>query len=742
MTRRLAGVPPSAAGGSAGALWWVLLCLVLGLAGCSPERRLEITAWTLVTDTGDERAVTLPTRLDVAPRPQTYRLKARVELPDDWRGQPLTLVLPILEADTRLSVNDAWTDDLEAWPVVAAHAFRVESGQTAAGYLDLVLEVEQRMLRGSFLGVAPRLSRTDRGDREYLAVRTVNGPVVLCGFAILSLIGFTYLGLYLLDRSRVMHLWFAIQAMGVAYYMLEWLGALRFTVGPILASGVGVGVSAVAGVFFIHAYFGLGRPSLLWRLAPLALVPTLFTLGPFPRHLWLNNLPAYLAALVVPYQVVTLARLWLAGRDRVGAAALLVAWALVGLAAPVDVIFASGGGEIAGGAHTFVFGPSIFSVIQSAVLARDHVRSLRDADALNVELRARVASLEEKDRENSALSQELQRQLADRSQRLAEALARIGAVPERLIELQPGAEVHGRYRVVRALGQGGMGAVYEVERLVDHKRLALKVLTAATTGTALARLAREAQVAAQVSHENLVSMVDVDVSDGGALYVVMELVLGGALSDHRERYGDPAWALPILRQIARGLVALHAEGIVHRDLKPANVLLATGGIAKIADCGIARIGAGDPTVDALAATVGVGAAGSEGAAAPSPEKSPALTATGVLMGTPRYRAPDLAMRAGSAEASADIFSFGALAHELLAGELPFSTPPILDALAGRPFTLRKVTGAAALSAPISALLRRCLDPSPAARPTAAEVLDALDAATEARSPLPTDALTS
>ena len=137
-----------------------------------------------------------------------------------------------------------------------------------------------------------------------------------------------------------------------------------------------------------------------------------------------------------------------------------------------------------------------------------------------------------------------------------------------------------------------MGVVYEVTRVSDGRRLALKVLTTEATGISLARLAREAEVAGKITHPNLVAIVDVDVSSAGELYIVMELVKGQSLSEARKYYGNVQWALGVLGQIASGLAALEASGIVHRDLKPANVLL-TGNdntpIAKICDFGIARV---------------------------------------------------------------------------------------------------------------------------------------------------------
>src|SRR5262249_42713969 len=155
-----------------------------------------------------------------------------------------------------------------------------------------------------------------------------------------------------------------------------------------------------------------------------------------------------------------------------------------------------------------------------------------------------------------------------RSRQLAEALQRVGTVPARGSLFTAGQRIDDRYEIVRQLGAGGMGAVYEVLRASDARRLALKVLTAATTGVSLARLAREAEVAGRISHPNLVSIVDVDVSKTGELYLVMELVDGRALSDARGRHRDVRWVLPVLAQIAQGLRALHGGGVVHRDLKP------------------------------------------------------------------------------------------------------------------------------------------------------------------------------
>ncbi len=118
-----------------------------------------------------------------------------------------------------------------------------------------------------------------------------------------------------------------------------------------------------------------------------------------------------------------------------------------------------------------------------------------------------------------------------------------------------------------------MGRVYEVERVVDGMRLALKVLARPDGMAELRALSREAQIAGTLRHPNVVALVDVDVAPTGFLYLVMELVSGTSLREHGERYGDVTWAMGILRQVSEGLTAIHACGVVHRDLKPANVLI-------------------------------------------------------------------------------------------------------------------------------------------------------------------------
>jgi serine/threonine-protein kinase len=255
---------------------------------------------------------------------------------------------------------------------------------------------------------------------------------------------------------------------------------------------------------------------------------------------------------------------------------------------------------------------------------------------------------------------------------------------------------------VRALGEGGMGAVYEVVRATDGEAFALKVVTGRVSRANAVRFAREAEIGARIRHPNLVSIVDVGVATNGAPFLVMELVKGASLEDRRDRFGEIAWALPLLKQIARGLVVLHDAGIVHRDLKPANVLLSDDAspLARISDYGISRF---DEAVDAAARTAA------------------SATATGSMLGTPLYMAPEMAVAGRTAGSAVDIYAFGIVAYEMLTGHPPFAMPPILLAMSGQP-----VPVPSAIDHPAGAVVLGCLSAAPAARPTIREVVAALD----------------
>ncbi len=324
--------------------------------------------------------------------------------------------------------------------------------------------------------------------------------------------------------------------------------------------------------------------------------------------------------------------------------------------------------------------------------------------------RAENDLVEERKKTESVLKREVAHQVAERSRELGSALER-GSVAA-----SPSPTGFGsRYRVVRPLGEGGMGTVVEVERLTDGVHLALKVMTGSVSRDQSARFAREAEIGARIHHDNLVAIVDIGVAEGGAPFLVMELAPGGSLEGQRARFGDVPWALGILRQMAAGLVALHEAGVVHRDLKPANVLLDEKGNAKLSDFGIARMG-----------MIPMGAVDPDAPTA-APAGGSALTGTGAWIGTPLYMAPEAARGGREVGPAVDVFAFGLVAYELLTGKLPFATPPVLLALVGQSIPAPPPLDAAGVDATTRDLVLACLAESPASRPSSRSLAGALEA---------------
>jgi eukaryotic-like serine/threonine-protein kinase len=206
------------------------------------------------------------------------------------------------------------------------------------------------------------------------------------------------------------------------------------------------------------------------------------------------------------------------------------------------------------------------------------------------------------------------------------------------------------YRVISKLGAGGMGEVYLAEDTRLGRRVALKVLPHELAGNPArkARLIHEARAASALNHPNIVTLHDIG-SEGGIDFLVMEYVAGKPLAELIPRQGMPVKeALRCAVQIAGALASAHAAGIVHRDLKPGNVMVATEGLVKVLDFGLAKKFAG----------------------APAAETETDLTTEGAILGTVAYMSPEQA-EGKPVDARSDIFSFGTLLYEMVTGRKPF-----------------------------------------------------------------------
>lgn len=239
----------------------------------------------------------------------------------------------------------------------------------------------------------------------------------------------------------------------------------------------------------------------------------------------------------------------------------------------------------------------------------------------------------------------------------------------------------GRYRLLRKVGEGGMGEVWEAQHTGLDRRLAIKLLlTSAYAKPAIReRFVREAQIVSRIEHPNVVEVSDFGELPDGMPFIAMELVQGRSLAAVLSSEAPLAWprAVALARQIARGVGAAHREGVVHRDLKPGNVLVHGDDQEriKVIDFGIAKRN----ELDANAS---------------------ALTSTGAVFGTPGYMAPEQ-IRGDPADARADVYALGCILFEALSGRRVFEgklferlqahlfqAPPALPETV--PLTLREV----------------------------------------------------
>jgi eukaryotic-like serine/threonine-protein kinase len=271
--------------------------------------------------------------------------------------------------------------------------------------------------------------------------------------------------------------------------------------------------------------------------------------------------------------------------------------------------------------------------------------------------------------------------------------------------LSPGSSLL-HYRVAEKIGEGGMGAVWRATDATLDRDVAIKVLPAdfASDSERLARFEREAKVLASLNHPNIGAIYGFH-EEKGVRFLAMELVPGEDLAERLKKGSVPlSEAVDIARQIAAGLEYAHERGIVHRDLKPANVKITPDGTVKILDFGLAKAVVGDTSSASPTSTPTI-----------VPTMTSAGTAIGMILGTAAYMSPEQA-RGKPVDKRADIWAFGVVLFEMLAGRRLFEGETISDTLAAvlmRPVeldALPKSTPAA-----LRRLLMRCLERDPKSR---------------------------
>jgi tetratricopeptide (TPR) repeat protein/predicted Ser/Thr protein kinase len=268
--------------------------------------------------------------------------------------------------------------------------------------------------------------------------------------------------------------------------------------------------------------------------------------------------------------------------------------------------------------------------------------------------------------------------------------------------LSPGTVLGERYEIIRLLGQGGMGAVYQAHDRELDRQVALKVIRGdmAANPEILRRFKQELILARQITHKNVIRIFDLGQAEG-IKFITMEYIEGQDLQSllKQKKKIEPADAAKIIAQVCRALEVAHAEGVIHRDLKPQNIMLDKTGRVYVMDFGIAR------------STL-----------------TSSMTQTGALIGTPDYMSPEQA-KGQTVDARSDLFAIGIIFYEILSGQSPFNADTTMGKLWKRTSEPARPLGELdkTIPQPLSEIVKKCLEIDPQKRfASATELLHAIE----------------
>jgi len=287
------------------------------------------------------------------------------------------------------------------------------------------------------------------------------------------------------------------------------------------------------------------------------------------------------------------------------------------------------------------------------------------------------------------------------------------AVAYRRTSLAPGSVLGGRYEILKTLGEGGMGSVFQARDTEVDRIVALKVIRPELAGKTeiLRRFRQELVLAQQITHRNAVRIYDLAVADG-VRFISMEYIDGRELKDILDERKKLPYkeAAQIMLQVCYGLAAAHRQGIVHRDLKPQNIMIDKQGRAAVMDFGLAG------SMETAALLAQAGPIVTPAMLSSESETAASLTRVGSLLGTPRYMSPEQA-RAQKLDLRSDLFTVGLILYELTIGKIATRSKNLTEMLAerGQKQLAAPIETDPQMPRPLNDIITRCVQLDPAAR---------------------------